>query len=62
MWHTIVIYHSTIFGYIEHLCIHKASNGPIITKSMHHFYLQYPPTYEQVKAWDVECLLSLLER
>ena len=29
---------------------------------MHHFYLQHPPSHKCFDPWDVECLLSLLER
>ena len=39
-WHTIGIYHSAISVFLEPYCIHKASNHPVISKLMHHFYLQ----------------------
>ena len=60
-WHTIGIYHSAISAFLEPHCIHKASNHPIISKQMHHFYLQCPPSHKQFDPWDVEYLLSLLE-
>ena len=41
--------------------IHKASNHPVISKLMHHFYLQHSPSCKCFDPWDVECLLSLLE-
>ena len=60
-WHTIGIYHSAISAFLEPHRIHKASNHPVISKLMHHFYLQHPPSHKQFDPWDVECLLSLLE-
>ena len=58
-WHTIGIYHSAISAILELHHIHKASN--LISKLMHHFYLQCPPSHKWFDPWDVECLLSLLE-
>ena len=60
-WHTIGIYHSTISAFLEHHRIHKASNHPVISKLMHHFYLQHPPSHKLFDPWDVEWLLSLFE-
>ena len=60
-WHTIGVYHSAISAFLEPHRIHKASNHPVISKLMHHFYLQCPPSCKQFDPWDVECLLSLLE-
>ena len=60
-WHTIGIYHSAISAFLESHHIHKASNHPVISKLMHHFYLQYLPSGKRFDPWDVECLLSLLE-
>ena len=60
-WHTIGIYCSAISAFLEPHCIHKASNHPVISKLMHHFYLQRPPFHKRFDPWDVECLLSLLE-
>ena len=60
-WHTIGIYHLAISAFLEPYRIHKASNHPVISKLMHHFYLQHPPSRKQFDPWDVECLLSLLE-
>ena len=60
-WHTIGIYHSAISAFLEPYHIHKASNHPVISKLMCHFYLQCPPSHKQFDPWDVECLLSLLE-
>ena len=37
-WHTIGIYLSPISAFLEPHCIHKASNHPVISKLMHHFY------------------------
>ena len=39
----------------------KASNHPVISKLMHHFYLQHPTSCKCFDPWDVEYLLSLLE-
>ena len=60
-WCTIGIYHPAISAFLEPHHIHKASNHPVISKLMHHFYLQRPPSRKQFDPWDVECLLSLLE-
>ena len=60
-WHTIGIYHSAISAFLEPHRIHKASNHPVISKLMHHFYLQCPPSCKWFDPWDVEHLLSLLE-
>ena len=60
-WPTIVIYCSAISAFLEPHRIHKASNHPVISKLMYHFYLQCPPSHKQFDPWDVECLLSLLE-
>ena len=59
-WHTIGIYHSAISAFLEPHCIHKASNHPVISKLMHHFYLQCP-SCKQFDPWYVEHLVSLLE-
>ena len=40
---------------------HNVSNHPIISKLMHHFYLQCFPSHNLFDPWDVEHLLSLLE-
>ena len=60
-WHTIGIYRSAISAFLESHHIHKASNHPVISKLMHHFYLQHPPSCKWFDPWDVEHLLSLLE-
>ena len=60
-WHTIGIYHSGISAFLEPHHIHKASNHPVISNLMHHFYLQHPPSHKWFVPWDLECLLSLLE-
>ena len=60
-WHTIGIYRSAISAFLEPHRIHKASNHPVISKLMHHFYLQHPPSHKWFDPWDVEHLLSLLE-
>ena len=39
----------------------QASKHPVISKLMHYFYLQQPPSHKCFDPWDVECLLSLLE-
>ena len=58
---TIGIYCSAISAFLEPHCIHKASNHPVISKLMHHFYLQHPLSCKWFDPWDVEHLLSLLE-
>ena len=60
-WCTIGIYYSAISAFLERHQIHKASAHPVISKLMHHFYLQCPPSFKQFDPWDVEHLLSLLE-
>ena len=60
-WHTIGIYHSAISAFLEPHWLHKASNHPVISKLMRHFYLQHPPSHKCFDPWDVEHLLSLLE-
>ena len=62
VWHTIGIYCSAISTFLEPLDVHKASSYPVISKLKHHFYLQCPPSHKHCDPWDVECLLSLLER
>ena len=42
-WHTLGIYHS---AFLEPHRLCKASNHPVISKLMHHFYLQCPPTHK----------------
>ena len=42
-WHTIGIYCSAISAFLEVHHLHKACNHPVISKLMHHFYLQCPP-------------------
>ena len=43
-WHTIDKYCSAISAFLEPHCLHKASNHPVISKLMCHFYLQCPPS------------------
>ena len=43
-WCTIGIYHSAISAFLEPHRLHKASNHPVISKVMCHFYLQHPPS------------------
>ena len=49
-----------ISTFLEPHHLHKASNHPVISKLMHHFYLQFPP-HKHFDPWEVEHLLSLLE-
>ena len=60
-WHTIGIYHSAISAILEPHQLHKASNHPVISKLMCHFYLQHPLSCKCFDPLDVEHLLSLLE-
>ena len=60
-WHTIGIYCSAISTFLEPHQLHKASNHPVISKLMCHFYLQHPPSCKHFDPWDVEHLLSHLE-
>ena len=60
-WHTIGIYRSAISTFLEPHHLHKASNHPVISKLMYHFYLQCSPSHKQFDPWGVECWLSLLE-
>ena len=59
-WHMIGIYHPAISAFLEPHHLHKASNHPVISKLMCHFYLQQCP-HKHFDPWDVEHLLSLLE-
>ena len=59
--HTIGIYCSASSAFLEPHCLHKASNHPVISKLMCHFYLQCPPSYKCFDPRDVECLIPLLE-
>ena len=61
-WDTICIYHSAISAFLEPHHIHKESNHLVISKLMYHFYLQHPPSHKWFDPWDVEHMLSLLER
>ena len=60
-WHTIGIYCPAISAFLEPHGLHKASDHPVISKLMHHFYLQHPPSCKWFDPWDVKDLLSLLE-
>ena len=60
-WCTIGIYRSAISAFLQPHHIHKVSNHPVISKLMHHFYLQHPPSCKWLNPREVECLLSLLE-
>ena len=60
-WHTNGIYHSAISSFLELHHLHKASNHPVISKLMHHFHLQHPPSHKHFDPWAVEGLLSLLK-
>ena len=59
-WCTIGIYHFAISNFLEPHHLQKASNHLVISKLMHHFYLQCP-SHEHFDPWDVEPLLFLLE-
>ena len=50
------------FYFLEPHHLHKASNHPVIFRLIHHFYLQCPPSHKCFDPWDVEHVLSLLER
>ena len=54
----IGIYHSANSTFLEPHCLHKASSHPVISKLMHHFYLQHPPSGKLFDPLDVEHLLS----
>ena len=63
-WNTNGIYHvccSGVSNFLESHHLQKASKHPVISKLMHHFYLQHPPFCKHFDPWDVEHLLSLLE-
>ena len=59
--HTIGIYCSAICTFLEPPHLHKASTEPVISKLMHHFYSQHPPSCKHFDPRDVEDLFSLLE-
>ena len=54
-------YCSAIYTFLEPCHLNLVSNHPVISKLMHHLYLQHPPSCKHFDPWDVECLLSLLE-
>ena len=60
-WYTIGIYCSAISAFLKPHQPHKASNHPVISKLMHHFYLQHPPSHKHFDPWDGKHLLSLLD-
>ena len=60
-WCIIGIYYCAISFFLEPHHLHKALNHPVISKSIHHFYLQCPPSCKQFDPWGFEWLLSLLE-
>ena len=60
-WHTIGVYHMGISAVLEPHHLHKSSNHPVISKLMHHFYLQHPPSCKHFDPWDIEHLVSFLE-
>ena len=45
-WSTIGIYHSAISTFLEPHHLHKASNHPVISELICHFYLQHPPSHK----------------
>ena len=55
-WHTVGIYCSVISTFLEPHHLHKASNHPVISKWMCHFYLQHPPSHKYFDPQDVEHL------
>ena len=57
-WHMIGIYCSAISAFLEPHHLHKASQHPVMSKLMCHFYLQCPPSHKCFDPWDVEHLLS----
>ena len=59
-WYIVRVYHSVISSFLELNCHHKSSNHLIISKLMHHFYLQHLPSYKWFDPCDVKHLLSLL--
>ena len=50
-----------ISTFLEPHHLHEASNHPVISILMHHFYLQHHPFHKHFDPWDVEQFLSLLE-
>ena len=57
-WHAVDIYYSAISAFLEPHHLHKASNHPVVSKLMHHFYLQHPLSHKHFDPWDVEHLLE----
>ena len=55
------MYNSATCTFLEPHHLHKASNHPVISKLIHHFYLQHPSSHKHFNPWDVVHLLSLLE-
>ena len=60
VWCTIGVYHSAIFTFLQPHWLHKASDHPVISKLMHHFYFWHL-SHKHFDSWDVEHSLSLLE-
>ena len=61
VWHTFCIHHSVISAFLEPHHQYKASNHPITSTVMAHFYLQCLLSHAHFDAWDMECLLYLWE-
>ena len=59
MYHWCILFCYSAF--LEPHCLHKASDYPVISKLMCHFYLQHPPSHKHFDPWHVEHLLCLLE-
>ena len=60
-WCTIGIYRQLFQLFLELYCVCKALKHPVISKLMHHSYLQSPPACKCFYALDVEHLLSSLK-
>ena len=60
-WCMIGIYHSAISTFLEPNHFHKTSNHPVISKLMHHFCQQDPPSHKHFDPWDDKSLLSFLD-
>ena len=52
-WYTIGVYCSAFSAFLEPNHLPKASNHPVISKSMPHFYLHCPPSHKHFDPWDV---------
>ena len=60
-WLCIKLPYVSYFSFLELHCFHKSRGHAIISRLMHHFYLQHPSTCKCFDPCDIDHSLSLLE-